>query len=182
MGYNPTPHRRRSLRLKNYDYSRAGAYFITICTKNRVCRFGNISDRQMNLNWIGRILQEEWMNIPKRFPRVRLDEFVVMPNHVHGLIFIQGGITSDASNKANEKTILTVGGIVGAYKSLCTNRLLQRVRCRGSGRIIGTIWQRNYWERVVRNEIELDQIRKYIQTNPARWEEDGLFSADIMEI
>jgi REP element-mobilizing transposase RayT len=88
MKYDPTIHRRRSIRLQGYDYSQAGAYFVTICTHNRQCLFGGIADRKMRLNDAGRVVQQCWDRIPTHFPHVELDGFVVMPNHVHGIVVI----------------------------------------------------------------------------------------------
>ena len=95
--YNPEKHHRRSIRLRDYDYSQAGVYFITLCTQNRKCLFGEISDGQMVLNDAGRVADKCWCDIPVHFPRVELDEWVIMPNHVHGILFIVD-ITVGAKN------------------------------------------------------------------------------------
>ena len=88
MRYDPEKHHRRSIRLKGYDYTRAGAYFVTICTKDGACLFGDVADGVMRLNQMGHIVRQCWLAIPDHFPHVLLDEFVVMPNHVHGILVI----------------------------------------------------------------------------------------------
>jgi len=90
MLYNPEKHRRRTIRLQDYDYSQAGAYFITVCTKNRECLFGEISDGKIVLNEFGQIVESVWLDLPKHYPNIELDAFVIMPNHIHGIVFIVG--------------------------------------------------------------------------------------------
>jgi putative transposase len=206
MKYNPAVHHRRSIRLHGFDYAQAGAYFITICTQDRRCLFGEIVDGGMRLNDVGRIIAEQWGAIPRRFTNVELDEFVVMPNHVHGIFFIVGAPlagaqrragdqchasstnqvpvdhrTSDTQTPADKRAPArgapTVGVIVGAYKSLCVHHGLKWIKQNQSGFVLGKLWQRNYWEHIVRDESELNHIREYIRNNPAQWETDKLFIA-----
>lgn len=168
MKYNPDVHHRRSIRIKNYDYSQAGAYFITLCVQNREWVFGEIIDRKMQLSPAGENVFLQWTNLPQRFSGLELDVFVVMPNHFHAIISInsvgQGAALGAASGAP------TVGRILRAFKSISAiegNRVLKRSN--------QPFWQRNYWEHVIRNEKELMTLRQYILNNPAQWELDSLY-------
>jgi len=156
-------HHRLSIRLKGYDYAQAGAYFITVCTQNRESAFGCVDDGDMRLNDAGRMVRSVWEGLPDRFPEMQLDAFVVMPNHVHGIaVFVGAGLALPGENGA-ASSAPTLGDVVRAFKSLSAihvNRLFMRS---------GSLWQRNYYEHVIRNERELDKIREYIATNPLRW-------------
>ena len=154
---DPTLRRRRSVRMSAYDYSQAGYYFVTLCTYDRECVLGEISDDRMVLSEAGRAVEAVWARLPQRFPSVELDAFVVMPNHVHGIVVIV------------DRSISTLGAIVGAFKSLAAievNHLLSR-----SGR---PLWQRSFYEHVVRNDRELDRFRAYVAANPSRWPTDAV--------
>lgn len=166
-------HRRRSIRLRGYDYREAGAYFVTICTANRECFFGEIVDEAMQLNRLGEIVQDEWHRTAIVRPQVSLDAFVVMPNHIHGII------SFDAQEEGKARLAPTTArfgypiagslpSILGAFKSACTNRINLARQTPGL-----PLWQRNYYEHVVRSESELARVREYIAMNPARWEEDS---------
>lgn len=186
MSFYSKNHHRRSIRLKKYDYSQPGAYFITICTHNRRCLFGDILDGQMNLNEFSEIALQCWIEISNHFPNVSLDEFVVMPNHVHGIIWINnqtnvvvqniesnvGATLAVAQNNigAVASPAPTIGNIVGTYKSIVANKCLKIFK--ENNQVMGKLWQRNYYERIIRNERELDKIREYILGNPLRWELD----------
>ncbi|MBF0104319.1 MAG: transposase [Deltaproteobacteria bacterium] len=175
---------RRSIRLKGYDYSQQGAYFVTICSHDRECLFGEIVDGKMVLNDVGKIVETCWHNIPNNFPNAELDAFVVMPNHVHGIICIVGAPLAGAqnagaqngtqNNRAPARGAPTVGDIVGAYKSLCVHNCLKWIKQNEPDRVLGKFWQRNYYEHVIRNEKSLDQIREYIINNPANWQGDEM--------
>ncbi|MEJ5300651.1 MAG: hypothetical protein WHS38_06650 [Thermodesulforhabdaceae bacterium] len=127
MTYNLNKHHRRSLRLKGYDYSKPGAYFITIVSQERACLFGDVVDGEMQLNGAGRMVYAEWESLPDRFPGIMLDAFVVMPNHIHGIIVIVGdpvGVglvpaqnTRPTTNRATTRVAPTVGDVVGVFKS-----------------------------------------------------------------
>ncbi len=164
--------RRQSLRLKEFDYSKEGAYFVTICTQNRKCLFGDVVDGATHLNDAGRLVQTVWDELPARCPGVCLDAFVVMPNHVHGMFFIVGAglalpLKGAASSAPTRSRPHTLGNVLRAFKSISAigvNRALSR-----SGQ---PLWQRNYYEHVIRNEESLNRIRDYIATNPFRWELD----------
>jgi len=169
MEIDSTRQNRRSIRLKGYDYSQDGMYFLTICAYQQECLFGAIVNGVMQLNELGRIVSEQWGAVSRRFPAVELDAFVVMPNHFHGILaIVEDGATADDKRP-------TVGEIVGAYKSLCIHHCLEWTKRNMPDRTLGKLWQRNYWEHVIRNESELNQIREYIHNNPAQWELDKLF-------
>lgn len=222
--YNPQIHHRRSIRLKGYDYTRHGVYYVTICTHRREHLFGEVVDGSMVLNPFGRVVATYWQRIPRHFPRVQLGTWVVMPNHIHGIIIItddgddddddggdvcRGEASPHASPYANmpenteapgpeepgggclAPTVTTpgmadaptdgampmpngapsgsVGAIVGNVKSTITRRINQMRRTPGAA-----VWQRGYWERVVRTLEEHVRIEDYILANPARWQADDL--------
>ncbi len=156
---------RQSIRLKKYDYSKSGLYFITICTQNRKCLFGNIvgvgRDRPilMILNQYGKIIENVWESLPGHHP-VELDAFQIMPNHVHFILHIVSG----ASRRAPTGTL---GFIVGMFKTECTKQINKLQNTPGR-----KIFQRNYYEHIIRNEIELSKIRQYIKNNPLFWKKD----------
>ena len=171
MPYNPEKHHRRSIRQRNYDYSQTGVYFITLCTQNRECLFGEISDGQMVLNEAGRVTDKCWYDIPVHFPHVELDEWVIMPNHVHGIWFIMG-ITVGAKNFSPlpttgrpRGTSKTIGSIMRGFKIGVTKWMRQN-------NVIHNVWQRNYYEHIIRDETELSEMRKYIINNPINWQND----------
>lgn len=170
MTYNPDIHHRRSIRLREYDYSSFGGYFITTCVQNRECLFGNVVDDVMLLNDAGRLVESVWKSLPERIPSIELDAFVVMPNHVHFIVTIGVPGEDDGAAKENRATqgcAPTLAQVVGAFKSIAAaqvNGLLSR-----TGQ---PLWQRNYYERVVRNEAELNGFRDYIIHNPLKWEDD----------
>lgn len=171
----PTNHR-RSLRLQGFDYSKEDAYFVTVCTQNRECLFGDVVDGAMHLNDAGRLVQAVWDGLSQRFPTIELDAFVVMPNHIHGIITVgaplvgaQEGIPDD---RATTRVAPTVGSIVGAFKSITTNEYIRGVTTGFWPPFLGRLWQRNYYEHVIRSEESLNRIQEYIATNPFRWELD----------
>ena len=183
MPYDPNRHHRRSIRLKGYDYSQAGAYFITLCTQDRACLFGRVVNGEMRLNDAGRMVLAEWNRLPERFPQVVLDAFVVMPNHVHGILVITDpaptagatvGATVGATPTVGATTWVapTVGNIIGAFKSRVTVEYIRGVKTSGWPPFRGRLWQRNYYEHIIRNERALNAIRRYILENPLRWHLD----------
>jgi len=179
---------RRSIRLKGYDYSQEGAYFVTICTQNRECIFEEFPQ-------LRDIIKKQWIMIPIRYEKIVLDEYVIMPNHIHGIIVITE-IASDATATTGGKAMKqragenrapardaptgalslasnrkTIGDIVGAFKSLSSTEWLRAIRAENL-HAQGKFWQRNYYEHIIRNENELNRIREYIINNPAQWAED----------
>ncbi|MCF8039647.1 MAG: hypothetical protein K9K79_10055 [Desulfohalobiaceae bacterium] len=210
--------KRRSIRLRGYDYARTGAYFVTICTQNRALLFGDTVDGEMILNDPGLMVMTVWNQLPNRFPHLELDACVVMPNHIHGIFVlhrrgepcvrpepcVQSEMdrpetdrpeTDDPEHKGEHKvrpyndpifvvnhsqtgehkdrpygTLLdTVGRVVQAFKSITTHEYARGVKQCGWPRFKGKLWQRNYYEHVIRNDGELNRIRKYIAENPAQW-------------
>lgn len=252
MKYNPKIHNRRSIRLKGYDYSQAGLYYITICVQNRECLFGKIVGAHpcgrpdygcpgkgqpqgiaptMQLNDAGKMVKKEWINIPNRFPQIQLHEFIVMPNHFHAIMEIVGASPvgaslvgaqnragaqntahtqmgkniSDGENQNNQSKIEygrssekgrpqgcaptgsarmgfaptgdneTVGDVVGAFKSITTNEYIDGVKNHNWPRFNGKLWQRNYWEHIIRNEGSYQRISDYIINNPLNWADDKFY-------
>lgn len=233
MTYNPQNHHRRSIRLKGYDYSQEGLYFITICTQNRACLFGKIENGKMILNEYGQIACNEWIKTTEIRNNVELCEFVIMPNHIHGIIRLFGrgelhsphnsahspNNSTNSPNKLNTPIIRgvcetsnvgvcdtlnvgvcdtsnvgvcdtpnvgvcetsnrgvcdtplrspsqTIGAIVRGYKSSVTKQL-------GLLGFNGKLWQRNYYEHIIRDEQSYLKISEYIQNNPANWHKDSL--------
>jgi len=168
-----------SVRLKDYDYSQNGIYFLTICTKNREEYFGSIVNKEMILNEMGKIAENFWKEIPNHFSNMRLDEFVVMPNHVHGIIEIlcdkharrdeaMPRLYNGAYPKMSKISPMpgSLSVILGSYKSIITKTIRKKIP------YIFFAWQSRYYDRIIRNEIELNRIREYIFNNPAKWEED----------
>ena len=154
---------RKIIRLKGYDYSRAGSYFVTICTRNHESFFGIILDGEMHFNDVGLIATECWMGLSQRFSAVSLDGFVFMPNHLHGIINIlddQGVINNSSINRTP-----TLGMVVRSFKALAS----RKIRLSGKDEFG---WQRNYYEHIIRNEDSLKYILEYIISNPLRWELD----------
>jgi len=216
MPYNPNIHHRRSIRLTGYDYTQQGAYFVTICTHQRNCLFGEIVDGEIKLNTNGEIARGSWLSIPRHFQNVELDEFVIMPNHLHGIIlivnnskaeysemegealanqdFLQSRSKSEGealviSNNQNQQNLssqcfaptVNVGetikingtktqslaAIIQNYKSVSTRQINRINKAKGN-----VVWQRNYYEHIIRDEEALNNIRQYIFNNPINWAED----------
>ncbi len=164
--FNPDVHHRRSIRLKDYDYGQAGAYFITICSWNRECLFGDVADEEMQLNEYGWIAANEWLQTGVVRPNVELDAFVVMPNHIHGIIILNNvGATRRVAPTTLQSN--SIGAIVGQFKSIVTKQING---IRNSSGL--PVWQRNYYEHIIRNEDELNRVREYIINNPLRWADD----------
>jgi putative transposase len=160
-----------SIRLKGYDYSSEGLYFVTICSYEKRCVFGRIVDAKAVLNATGLVLRECWIAIPLHFGRTRLHEFVIMPNHLHGIVEICGelGRSSAAPLRGNVGAVVTpgsLGAIVRSFKAAATKRVHEDLRSSGQ------VWQRNYFERVLRDGEEFSAATQYILENPARWEWD----------
>ena len=182
MKPKPLP-KRKSPRLSEYDYSLTGGYFFTIVTHNRTLLFGDIVDGEMVLNEIGKMIKEEWLALPARFPSITLDEFIVMPNHIHGILFIndpnvgEGLVPSrdniaDNSERATTRVSPTLPDIISAFKSITTNRYIQCVKEQGWPPFDKHLWQRSFYARVIRDDVELDNLRQYIHHNAAKWPQD----------
>ena len=218
MPYNSNIHHRKSIRLKGYDYSQAGLYFITICVQDRECLFGKIENGEMILNDAGKMVENEWLKIPNRFTNVHLHEYVVMPNHFHAIMEIAVGATlvvdqnddntnndgikiggirndngianNDVGNDIADNDIAdnengqpqgfaptkpkTVGDMVGAFQSIATVEYIRGVKQLGWQPFNGKLWQRNYWEHIIRDEQSYQRISAYIINNPKKWNDDSL--------
>lgn len=172
MKFDPQKHHRRSIRLGDYDYSQPGAYYVTIDVQDRQCLFGNIVNNEMMLNEAGKMIDEQWNALPERFPNIELDVYVIMPNHFHGIIVIVGASLVDAHPAVAQIPNPTLGDIVGAFKSIATNEYIKGVTTNSWPRFHKRLWQRNYYEHGIRDEVDLNRIRDYIQSNPANWDED----------
>ncbi len=195
--YNPDIHHRRSIRLKGYDYSQSGLYFITLCVVDKTCMFGNVVEGKMQLNDIGQLVEQEWLNtINIRHNDVRLHNYIVMPNHFHAIIEIRRGEShspqshspkshssqshlsqSDSPSITNECNInekdlpqrmkspsQTIGAIVRGFKGAVTRQLGY------------SVWQRNYYEHIIRTDASYKNISDYIENNPTKWQSDKLYS------
>jgi putative transposase len=183
--YDPQVHHRRSIRLKGYDYASPGAYFVTICVRQGECVLGKIVDGQMELSDFGRIAAESWQWLAEQYPYVTLDAWVVMPNHLHGIIIINddppcrggsqggGGLQGRGGSRTAPTPAPTghkpLGRLIGAFKTVSTKRINQMRDTPGQ-----PFWQRNYYEHIIRNPTAHERIRQYIATNPARWTDDQL--------
>ena len=190
MKYDPKIHHRRSIRLQNYDYTQPGAYFVTICMQHRACLFGAVVDREIRLNSTGQIVVQCWEDSPNHFPHVKLDRFVVMPNHVHGILVLThvgagsprligiiperntGGETPPLRHdnidiETMHRQRPTLGQIVAYFKYQSTKGINERRGMPGA-----RLWQRNYYEHVIRDDADLRKLREYVMNNPLKWELD----------
>lgn len=187
---------RKSIRLKNYDYSSTGLYFITICTQDKQNRLGTIKNNGIIINEYGQIAHNEWIELKNRFKNIKLHEFIIMPNHIHGIIeiivrararvratlavarSIRAGASpapTDPTNTFNTAELgdidmrnITLSDIIGTYKSLVTNKCLKIYKSKNE--IMGKFWQRNYYEHIIRNEKSYIKISEYIINNPLNWQ------------
>ena len=194
MPYNPEIHHRQSNRLPGYNYTQHGMYFVTVCTHGRECLFGKIIDSQMIMNDLGHVVAEEWVKTAEIRSNVELDIWVVMPNHFHAIVVIdddnpprRGDLRSPffqqthgesikpfrSANQGDRQVAPTgpraksIGAIMSGFKSAVTKRINIVRQTPGL-----PLWQRNYWDHVIRDEADLKRIREYVATNPLRWESD----------
>jgi len=180
--FDPQKHHRRSIRLKGYDYSQNGAYYVTIVAWQRECLFGKIVNKEMMLSKFGLVAKQQWEKLPKRFPNIELGAYIIMPNHMHGIIFITDDrgtaenlnvLDGESSRRAptQERFQKPVKGsiptIIRSYKSSVSYRINL---IRGSDGV--PVWQRNYYEHVIRNDRDLQNKTDYINANPLLWAED----------
>jgi len=240
--YNPQKHHRRSIRLQGYDYSQEGLYFITICCQDRVHLFGRIVDGEMILNGAGSQSQECWQDIPNHFPNVVLHEFVIMPNHIHGIIEFVAGANNyspnnhshqesndDVTKNTNEDNLQIVNvlnneneiagvilideidgrdaidgidgrdvidGILGAKDFSPLRNVMWWSPSKTIGSVVRgfkigvtkwmrnntnivNVWQRNYYDHIIRNEQDYERISEYIKNNPILWKEDRFYDNGI---
>ena len=160
MAYDPAIHHRRSIRLAGYDYTQAGAYFVTICTYQRECLLGGVEGGEMRLNASGERVLFTWNDLVNHNPGIELGPFVVMPNHVHGIIFLVGAGSEPAPTTP-------LSEIVRQLKTFSARRINSDRNTPGSH-----VWQRDYYEHIIRDEKELQRICAYIQDNPRSWAQD----------
>ena len=169
--------KRRSLRLPHYDYSQAGAYFVTVCIQSRKCLFGEVIDGKVVLNASERMVQSIWNEIPQFYPGADVDALAVMPNHLHGIIILGVGAGPRACPDEKQSGGQPRGGaptislpdVVHRFKSFSTAKYRKGVAQNNWPPFPGRLWQRNYYEHVIRNETEMNLIREYIELNPAKW-------------
>jgi putative transposase len=159
MPYDPERHHRRSIRLRGYDYSQPGAYFVTLNIQDRLPLLGSIHMGAIQLSPAGIMVEEQWQALTERFAHVALDTWVIMPDHMHGIILLVANATQPRP---------ALGSVIGAFKSLTTHAYIQGVEAQGWPAFPGRLWQRNYYERIIRDEEALQAIRAYIEQNPQR--------------
>lgn len=168
MVQDTTRHHRCSIRLKGYDYSQAGAYFITIVTRDRACLFGEVVDGEMRLNDVGKLVRDEWLRTRNIHPNVELDAFVVMPNHFHGISIINDSVgaihESPLQMTMTQRRNMALPKLIGRFKMLSSKRINEM-----RGTLGVPVWQRNYYEHIIRNLESLNRIREYIANNPLQW-------------
>lgn len=179
---------RRSIRVKGYNYAQSGAYFVTLCTHQRMSLFGNIVDGEMRLNEVGGIIKTCLYKIPRFFPNARMDHWVIMPNHFHCILLLDEQCTGEATTANGPETLNnlpvvasplrprgTISGSMNAIiqniKSVTTIKINNQHGSRGV-----PVWQRNYYEHIIRDEADYQRIAEYIQNNPQRWELDSLYT------
>ena len=180
---------RKSIRLQGYNYSQAGFYFVTICTQNHLCLFGEIQiNGEMKRNSAGDMIEKWWLELTHKFPRVTLYEHVVMPNHFHGIVQIDHSSesrtreSSPAINTAQDEQLqvppTSLASIVGWFKSMTMNEYIRQVKSQGWRPFHQRLWQRNYYEHIIRDDEAWHEISEYIRTNSQRWIDDKYYRHD----
>ena len=195
MTYDPNKHHRRSIRLKGYDYSQAGLYFITLCVQNRAHLFGEIKNGVMCLNALGSIAYQEWERSLVVRKNISLGAFIVMPNHFHSIVQIEYSMLEDKSGIGKfQSPSQTVGAIVRGYKGAATKKIKEQLFSSSSSSssrgelqfaptaaaaaeidLTKSIWQRNYYEHIIRDQRAYDNISNYIDNNPQKWGKDKFY-------
>jgi REP element-mobilizing transposase RayT len=168
--------RRKSIRLRGYDYSESGGYFITVCTKDREHLLGEVRDGGMVENGYGKIVRECWNHVPKHYSNVELDEFVVMPNHVHGIMFIMDNPVGTRHASPLQAKRNHLGDVIGSFKSAAAKRINEMRKTPGV-----VVWQRGFYDHIIRDDKSLKRIRDYIIMNPERWRFDTENSRKIAQ-
>ena len=177
MKFDPEKHHRRSIRLPNYNYGQAGAYFVTMCTYKKQGWFGDVKRGEMQLNLIGQIVVQEWLKSSEIRQEIELDEWVLMPNHLHGIVWIQdqdqemGDRIEELNQEGLHRKPLqsrSLGSFINGFKCSVTRRV-NLIRYHSDL----PFWQRNYYESIVRDETHLSNIKEYIGNNPQNWEDDA---------
>lgn len=168
MKYNPDIHHRKSIRLKKYDYSKNGMYFITICTEGNLCILGKIQDGIMHLNNAGEIVKNIWEEVVKNDENISSHIFVIMPNHFHAIVTVENVVGAYPCGRP-------IGEIIGAFKSKTTNKYIEKVRVGELPPFEKRIWQRNFHDHIIRDQKSLENIEDYIEYNPRNWKTDKFF-------
>ena len=159
--------RRKPTRMPGYDYTLPGGYFVTICTHQHQTLFGEVVAGEMQLNKVGEIVRECWANLPTNYPNIQLDEFVIMPDHVHGVLFILETESIVGSGlKPDPTKRYSLSEIIRGFKTFSSRKINSIYDTRGQKN-----WQRSFYDRIIRDDDELDQLRAYIRANPLRWQE-----------
>ena len=187
MGYDPERHHRKSNRLLGYDYSRGGMYYVTICTRDRLPLLSKIENNggtglasvlnnagPFTLTRVGEIVDRNWKEISTHYLNVAIDDYIIMPNHLHGILIFNSrdkNVANPERAPASDAPPLYLGSIIGVFKSRCVIENLKFIKKNGSDEI-GKIWQKNYHDQIVRNEDDLERFRKYIRINPITWLDD----------
>jgi putative transposase len=204
-------HNRHSIRIKDYDYSHPGGYFVTICTQNKECLFGKVNNAQMELNIAGFMVQKWWLRLEENIQNIKIDQFIIMPNHFHGIIFILDkssgkseivypkiddnsdlpsnsilnytdfvkGFETDErvcpENKGGKHVGLPLPRMIQWFKTMTTNEYIQGVKKKEWPCFSKRVWQRNYYEHILRDNNDLVNAQRYILENPKKWESDKYF-------
>jgi len=178
---------RKRNRLKDYDYSESGYYYVTICSRDKKNIFGDIvgdglAPSRPELSQLGQIIEKQWNDIPKQYDDIELDEYVIMPNHIHGILIInkRTGARTITRTGASPVPTVSISNIIGSFKSKTSREYLQYIK-KNNLKISGQIWQRSFYDHVIRNDKSLNEIREYIVNNPAVWDhdEDNLINCSI---
>lgn len=166
-----TKRRRSTLRLRGFDYSSEGAYFVTICAQDRLCLFGEVADDSVHLNEAGMMIDRWWREIGATADCSEFDEYVVMPNHLHGILWHQTE-DGDSAVSPGATKLVDVSSVVQSFKTFTTNDYIRHVKNSSWPPFPGKLWQRGFYDHVIRDEEALQQIRQYIRDNPRRWAQD----------
>lgn len=161
-------HSRKQMRLSTWDYRQAATYIVTICAQHREHRFGRVVEEEMYVNAAGAMVDGIWREIPTQFPSVFLDQHVIMPNHIHGIL----GMNHDDW----EHPQVSLASVIQWFKTVTTNRYIAGVRTQGWPAYDGRLWQRSYFEMIIRNEAMLETKRNYIMANPSNWLRDDEYT------
>lgn len=182
MRYDPALHHRRSLRLRGYDYSQTGAYFVTVCVQGRLSLFGEIMGEELPATPAGLMVEKWWRALPEKFARVETDLSAVMPNHFHGIVIITQPVGADPCVRPGRPdpcvrpgrpvSAIALPTLMQWFKTMTTNEYIRCVNERGWTPFAGRLWQRGYYEHVIRDERELEYVRRYVVDNPAKWAAD----------
>jgi REP element-mobilizing transposase RayT len=178
------PRRKSSIRLGGYDYSQPGGYFVTVCVRGKVSKLGDVSGGEIHLSSFGLLVRDCWISLENLYNYIELDEWIIMPNHLHGIIFYHEEPTIEQDQgRGGSRTAPTklvrrkpLGRIIGVFKTTSTTRINQLL-----GTLGGKFWQRGYHDRIIRNQEELDSIRNYISENPLKWEMDKYHPSRLLK-